>query len=137
MSKKLFSVILAIMSVLLISISLFLLLSPKKEYLTTTGTIVDIVERMDVSTDSIDNKAIIDYTVDGIDYKDVEYGAYNSSMKIGDEVLVYYEADNPSHIQAKGFEKVPYVILIVSTVALVASIILLIKENRACASDNR
>ena len=130
MSKKLFSVILAIMSVLLMSISLFLLLSPQKEYLTTTGTIVDIVERTDVSTDSIDNKAIIDYTVDGIEYKDVEYGAYNSSMKIGDEVLVYYEIDNPSHIQAKGFEKVPYVILIVSTVALVVSVIMLIKGKR-------
>ena len=68
MSKKIFSIMLAIIAIILMGISLFLLLSPKKEYLTTTGTIADIVERMDISTDSIDNKAIIDCCTCCINY---------------------------------------------------------------------
>lgn len=128
MNKKKFAVILFIVSIILMSISIYGILGPKKEYLTTKGVIVDIVESMDVTTDSIDYKAIIDYTVNDIEYKNVEYGAYNSSMKIGDEVIVYYESNNPTHIQAEGFEKVPYVILAVSIVAIIISILLFIKK---------
>lgn len=128
MNKKVFSIILIIISIILLTFSLYGIFGPKKEYLTTTGLIVDIVESMDVTTDSNNHKAIINYSVDGIEYKDIEYGAFNSSMKVGDEVLVYYEADNPAHIQAEGFQKVPYVVLGVSIVTIAFSIVFFIKS---------
>ena len=127
MNKKVFSIILTIISIILLIFSLYGIFGPKKEYLTTTGTIVNIVESMDVTTDSTNSKAIIDYTVNGKEYKNVEYGAYNSSMKIGDEVLVYYEPNDPTHIQAEGFQKVPYVVLGISIVTIAVSIVLFIK----------
>ena len=127
MNKRRFLVILVFVAIILMVISLFGIFGPKKEYLTTTGTIVNIVESMDVTTDSINSKAIIDYTADGKEYKNVEYGAYNSSMKIGDEVLVYYEPNDPTHIQAEGFQNVPYVVLGVSIVTIAISIVLFIK----------
>lgn len=128
MNKRKFAIILAIVAIILMSISLFGIFGPKKEYLTTTGRIVDIVESMDVSSDSIEYKAIIDYIVDAVEYNNVEYGSYNSSMEIGDEVLVYYEKDNPSKIQAEGFQTVPYVILGVSFISIIISIFLFIRN---------
>lgn len=128
MNKRKFSILIAIVSIALMTISLIGIFGPKKDYLKTTGTIVNIVESIDSTSDSIEHKAIINYEVNGIKYQNVEYGAYNSSMKIGDEVIVYYEEKSPSNIQSEGYEKVPYVVLTISGVSLIISILLFIKK---------
>ena len=128
MNKRKISIALILISLLLMSISLIVIFGPKKDYLTTKGIIVDIVESYDATDDSNSYTPIINYSINGIEYKNVEYGAYISSMNIGDEVLVYYEVDNPTHIQAEGFEKVPYVVLGLSIISIIISIIMFIKK---------
>lgn len=104
-------------------LSIYGIFKPDVEYKTTTGIIVRIDEHYDPIDDSINYTPYIDYKVDKTEYKDVEYGAYNSSMKIGDEVKVYYEPTDPTSIQAEGYKKVPYITLAISIVFLIVSIV--------------
>lgn len=72
---------------------------------------------------------MIKYTVNNIEYKDVEYGSYNTSTEIGDEVVILYNPKDPAEIQAKGFEKVAYVTLPISIIGLSLSILGFIKQH--------
>lgn len=119
---KRFNLMFILVSILFMGISIFMIFQPEEDYEITTGRIVRIDEYFDSINDSIIYTPIIDYSVDEIEYKNVEYGAYDSSMKVGDEVNVYYKADNPSNIQAEGYKNVPYVVLAISIVFLVISI---------------
>ena len=128
MNRKLSLIFGTLISLIILGLSLFSIFGPKKEYLKTTGIITNF--RLEHSaTDDITYKTIINYSVDGIEYKDVEYGSYNSSMKIGDEVTVLYNPINPTQIQAEGFEKVAYVTLPISIIGIMLCIIGFIKQN--------
>ena len=102
--------------------------TPDKEYLTTKGIIVDIEEYYDSIDDSNSYTTYIDYEVNGTKYEHVQYGSYNSSMKINDEIVVYYDPEDPTLIQAEGYKKVPYVVLGISTVFTIGSIITMIRR---------
>lgn len=108
--------------------SIYGIFAPDKEYLTTKGTIVDIEIVYDSIDDNNTYKPYIDYEVNGIKYEHVEYGAYDSSMKVNDEVVVYYDPEDPTLIQAEGYKKVPYVVLGISTIFTISSIIVAIKK---------
>lgn len=103
-------------------ISLYDIFKPKELYNETTGVITRIIEEYDVSTDAMSYTPIISYSYNGKTYDNVEYGAYNSSMKIGDEVKVYVSLKDPTLIQSDGYEKAPYVILVFSTIILFFSL---------------
>ena len=117
-----------IVGLILSCLSLYGIFGPKKEYLTTQGTIVSIIEDYDATDDSFISRVLINYEVNGIKYEDVEYGAYDSSMKVGDQVTVYYEEENPTHIQAEGYTKVPYVVLPFALLSTIGGIIAVIKK---------
>lgn len=117
-----------VFSLLFIGISTYDILKPDEKYLTTTGKIVRIVEDYDISADAISYTTYIDYEVNNTKYRNVEYGAYNSSMNVGDEVTVYYLENNPTFIQAEGYEKTPYIVIGISLVFLIISIVILVKK---------
>lgn len=108
---------------LIMSIGIYALFKPDKDYKQTQGTIVNIIENYDSINDTISCQTIINYSVNNIEYNNVEYGAYNSSMKIGDQVIVYYDEDDPSLIQAEGYEKVPYIVIAMSIVFLIITLV--------------
>lgn len=117
-----------IVSILFIVLSIIGIVKPDEEYYTTTGTIVRIEEYLDVIDDTTYYTPYIDYEVNDIQYKDVEYGAYNSNMQVGQQVTVYYLPEDPSMIQAEGYKKVPYITLGISLVFLAISVFLFIKK---------
>lgn len=100
-------------------------------YAETTGTIVKIDEQQ---VDDGDNgftteyTPYINYTVDGKTYENVQYGAYDSSMKVGSTVTVQYDTKDPANIKAPGSEKIPYIVLAVSIVCIIVSVVLFIKR---------
>ncbi len=110
------------------AISLIGIIKKDEEYLSVEGTIVDIVENYDPIDDDCDYSTYVDYEVEGKEYKNVEYGSYNSSMEIGDRVEVLYSPNNPNHIQAPGYKTVPYVVLTISSIEVIVGIVSLIKK---------
>lgn len=120
-----FSFILA--GLIIFVLSLIGIFKPDEKYLTTTGTIVNIVEDFDVVDDSTYYTVYINYEANNTEFNNVEYGAYDSSMKIGDEVKVYYSPEDPSHIQAEGYQKVPYITLCASIVGIIIGVVFLFK----------
>lgn len=124
---KKFNLLSILVSVLFIGLSLYAILKEDPEYKITTGKIVTIEEYYDPIDDMRTYTPYIDYKVNDIEYKNVEYGAYDSSMKVGDNVNVYYLPEDPSLIQAEGYKNVPYIVLTISSILLVASIIVFIK----------
>lgn len=76
---------------------------------TVEATIVRIEEEYDSAREEYDHHVFVDYEVDGVEYKDAEYGEYWASMKTGDKVTAKYDIDNPEHVQSEHSEIVPYV----------------------------
>ncbi len=129
--KSIRSILIIVMGIILAGAAIFALTRPKTDYLTCEGTIVRIEEDLDLAADdtNVIYKVYVDYTVDGKEYKEVDYGSYNSSMKEGGKVTVYYDPADPSKIQAEGFETVPYVVLGAGIVAVIIGVIIFIKER--------
>ena len=100
---------------------------PEKERLTTTGTLVEIVEGIDAADDQVTHETYVDYTIDGKEYKHAYYGAYETGMKVGDTVEIQYLAEDPENIQAPGAEKVKYVFAGAGIVAFIIGLGTLIK----------
>ena len=121
-----------IVAVLLAAAAIFILTRPKVDYKICTGTIVDIQEHYNYTGDapSTEYTVLIDYTVDGKEYKNAEYFGYDSSMKVGGKVKVYYNPENPEEIQAEGYQSVPYVFLGVSAACFIAGIIVSLRAKR-------
>lgn len=96
-------------------------------YKDVEATIVRIKEEYDTVQEQYEYTVFVDYEVDGVKYKGVQYGAYDSSMQIGDKVTAKYDVDNPEFIQAEGSEKVPYIVGGAGLAALVFGIVLFVK----------
>lgn len=81
-----------------------------RNYETVEATIVRIDEGYDTQLEQYTHTVFVDYEVDGVKYADAEYGAYDSSMEIGDKVTAKYDTEDPTLIQAEGSENVPYIV---------------------------
>lgn len=97
------------------------------EYRDVEATIVRINEEYDQINEQYEYTVFVDYEVDGVKYKSVEYGAYDSSMEIGDTVEAKYDVNNPEVIEAEGSEKVPYIVGGVGIAVAVFGVFMLIK----------
>ncbi len=126
---------LMIIGLLFVVISIFMMRGPKVEYVPATATIVDIQSEYDLAQETDVYTVLVDYTVDGVDYKNIEYGSYNSSMAVGDTVDIEYDPADPSHIQAPGSGFIVYIVLAVGVIAFVAGIISTVKSIKQRSSD--
>lgn len=76
-------------------------------YVKTEATIVNIVEVPDPTCTLADDycsptyEAYVDYTYDGAAYSDVKINYYQSSMKVGDNINIYVNPDNPAEFETK------------------------------------
>lgn len=92
----------------------------------TNAIIVDIQkELIDVFTDDndlypeeqYDYKVFIDYSVDGQEYKHVQYDSYDSSMKVGQEIEIQYDTKDPSNIQSTNSKTFIYAFIVIGALA--------------------
>lgn len=118
-------IIFIIFDLVFIGLAIFSILQPEKEYRKAIGTIIRIEEQYDSTDSSNDMIVYISYKAGGKFFNNVEYGAYDSSMKVGDKVNVYYEPGNPSFFQPEGYKTVPYVVLGIAVVFLLVTIFVL------------
>ena len=89
-----------------------------KNSIKTKGTIVYISPRSRVKAEIIvDDKK---YTAD--------IGEYNSNMKVGDEITVYYNKDNPSEFKPMSSGYVGYILVLFGIIVMVDLIIRMKKE---------
>ena len=125
-----FLVIFFIADLFFIVFSIYGIFHDDGPYKQTTGVIKNIISDYNYNDEMSICHVYIDYNVNGQEFKNVEYGAYNSSMKINDEVVVYYKEDNPSFIQAEGYKKVPYITLVLSIIFAIIGTLTFIKIGR-------
>lgn len=117
---------LLVIGILFIVIGTFVLKAPKAEKLTAEATIDQIVEER--FGDETSHTVYLSFTdANGVRHENIEYGAYDSAMKEGGTVTIEYEAENPEAISTPGGEFIPYVILAVGAIALIASVIFGVK----------
>ena len=107
-----------IISGVIFILSIVFIFAPKKQMLETRGTIVEIEEWRDVD-DNYQYTVYIDYRANGKKFEHAEFGSYNSSMKVGDKVVVLFDPKNPEHIESEGSDLVPYVTAAASGIVLV------------------
>lgn len=120
-----------IISALFIVIGLvfFLKFDPEAYDVKATGTIVEIAEYYDTSgtENELHHSVYIDYFAGDKKYEHVDYGKYNSRMKVGDEVEFYYMSADPSQIAGTDKEKVPYIGLAFAIIGAVLLVITVYK----------
>ena len=116
-------------------LSVIIIGSPNTEYLTATATIVDIQEEYDITLEEYTHNVFIDYSVNGVDYKNVPYVGYDSSMEIGRSVEIEYDPANPENIQTPGGGFIPYVTLAAGLACIVLGVISMVKSIKQKSSD--
>ena len=126
---------LIIIGLLFVVISIFMMRAPKVEYVPATATIADIQSEYDSAQETDVYTVFVNYTIDGVDYKNIEFGSYSSSMSVGDTVDIEYDPADPSHIQAPGSGFIVYIALAAGAIAFVAGIILTVKSIKQRSSD--
>lgn len=131
--SKIISIIIAVMF-LVIGLIFFFKYDPDAYDMQGTGTIAEIVERYETSGD--DNRLVydvfIDYTIDGKEYKHVDFFEYDSSMKEGDKVEFYYMSSDPSQIAGSTKDAAPYIGLgaaVLGFIMLVVTVVKIIKKK--------
>ena len=129
--KILTSVSAIVIALLLLGLSILgILKKDEVTYKDVQATIVRIEEEYNQTEEQYEYTVFVDYEVDGVRYKGVEYGAYDSSMNIGDKVTAKYNTENPEFIQAEGSEKVPYIVGAAGFAVAVFGIVSLVKAIR-------
>ena len=101
----------------------------------TTGVIVSITTYYD-SDDDLRYRVYVRYSVDGREY-DGEYGSYHTGMIEGQSVKIYYDPDNPRHIQSKGSFITGFVFVLFSVVFGSVGLIPLILTKKAKSKKKR
>ena len=99
----------------------------------TTGTIVEITDYYDYTGQDdpqLMHDVYIDYTVDGVTYEHAEYFEYNSKMKVGDTVELYYMSQDPTQIAGSDKNMAPYFGLGIALIGLIMLIVNIIKIIR-------
>lgn len=78
-----------------------------------------------------EHEVYVEYSVDGIEYTE-KLGSYNSKMKVGDEIDIYYLEDDPTDIQSKGTAKFLAILFIGlgSVLGIVALLILILGRKK-------
>lgn len=125
-----------IIALLIFAISVIGIVSPKTERLTATAVISEIHEEYDAAQEMTVYTVYVDYEIDGNKYSHIEYGSYDSTMKVGKAVEIEYNPENPEDIQSPGSEKIPYITGGVSLIAVIACIVMLVKSIKQKSSDS-
>ena len=124
-----------VISLLITVISVIGIFAPKTERLPAKAVISDIQSEYDGAAEQTNYSVYVDYEIDGQKYTHIDYGSYNSSMKVGDTVDIEYSAEDPENIQSPGSEKIPYITGAVGLAVLAACIVMLIKSAKQKSDD--
>lgn len=126
------AVLLTVIGAAVVIVSLFAFannLRSGKKYEETTGVIVSIDEFRGAD-DQYEYSVRVNYGANGMFFKDAEYGAYSSSMKVGDSVTVLYNPEDPSDIKAPGYKSVPLATGAIGAAALCAGLVMKDKKKK-------
>jgi hypothetical protein len=101
---------------------------------TTTAVIEDIETETVLKKDSRgktkfdkEHHVYVGYVINGVNYTNISLDGYDSTMKIGDKITVYYQEDNPEDVKTKqstSFLLILFVVL--GTVAFVVGVSLVL-----------
>lgn len=98
------------------------------------ATIVAIVEDPDYiptfDDDTPEYDVYVSYSIAGVAYENVKYGAYTSSWHVGDSVKIWYNVDNPGEITSPNSGMLPLIFIGMGILVIVVGVFILIKTLR-------
>ncbi len=126
--SKAISIIVGLMFII-IGLLLFFNYDPAAYDIPTKGVIVEITDYYeDIGDESqLTHTVYIDYSADGTTYRHVELGEYNSKMKVGDEVDIFYMSSDPAQFARTDKGMTPYFGLIAAVIGAAILVITVIK----------
>ena len=134
--NKLSFAVVAILAGIVFTVAGFILAGQKQgRKVEVTATITNIeVDSVDAETDIY--HAYVTYTdKDGAVHSDVLLPTYNSSMKVGDEIKAFYDAENPDRLVDDN-KIVPYIFIAVGIAAVILGVFLIVKTIKTSPKDD-
>lgn len=125
-------IILSFMAIIFIVIGVVLKINNDKFMATaekTTGTIteIEVYYTRDSDGDRVrKHRVYVEYTVDGEKYEN-RLDSYNSAMRVGGSVTVYYDPQNPTDISSGDASIVTIIMICVGGLLLVVDIIIVVR----------
>lgn len=100
-----------------------------------TATIIKI-DRVDIDEENYTYTVYVTYTdYNGVSHE-AEANSYSSSYKVGSEIAIKYDIDNPEFVESDSTNILPLIALIVGAVAVIFSIIKIVIAFKKPIDDN-
>ncbi len=131
--RFLLTVILTVIAAILLVAGILITKNANKGYIETTATIVDITSEQGIDPEDTVYHAYVDYTVDGTEYHHIALNTYDGTYKVGKQVTVMYNPQNPAEIVGKNPSWLPIVLFVAAGVLFVgaiASIVFAVRANK-------
>lgn len=126
---------LIIVGLFFLVIAVMILRAPDAELVPAEATIVEIEEGYDEMEKATTYTVYIDYEAEGNSYKHVQAPSYSSSMKVGDSMEVFYDAEDPELLSSTDSDLIVYVILAVGVLALAYGLIKVVSAVKQPAEE--
>lgn len=107
----------------------------KNNALEGKATIYDIKKHID-DEGNAKHTVYVKYSIDNIEYNEV-LNYYNTSMKYGDEIKIYYDPNLPTQIQAKGELTFLFIVPAMGLIFFLIGIIFAINKIKKSTSKNK
>ena len=92
--------------------------------------VISNIEVVQFGTDDPEHEVYVDYTVDGVEYKDVMLDSYHIGMDVGDTVNIEYDTANHGHIRSVSSKFAAPILLAIGCGSLVYGIITAINSKK-------
>ena len=127
------SIIISVMFIV-IGLIFYFKFDPSDFDVKASGTIVEIDEHYESigGDNELVHTVYIDFFAGMKKYEHIDFGSYNSKMKVGDTVEFYYMSTDPTQIAGLNKEKVPYIGLafaIIGFILLVVEVFIVIRRK--------
>lgn len=118
------SALAAVLSIVAIGLGIWFAFFHSRGFIKTTATIVDVeLEDFGGADDGPSYSAIVEYSVDGVTYRE-KLDSRSSSYKVGKNVTVLYDPNDPSVVHSSGTIGIYFIVVgvLILTVLLVSAI---------------
>lgn len=129
------NVFLIIIGVVVCLASILFFKSNQGTFEKTDAVITRIEEYREGGNGDYTHDVYVDYTVNGVEYKDIMLDTYSAGMDVGDTITVEYDVDNNARIRSGATKFAPYIMLVAGSAFWVFGVINLINGKKVKNTD--
>ncbi len=118
---------LLIFGLVLVGLGIFLMTTRHTDYLPVQAVITRIEQ--EGGADDTSYRVYVNYTVDGKEYKDAVLGEYLAGYRVGKEITVMYDPQDPGRIESKNQGLFAIIVTAAGGIAAIAGAIGILKRG--------